>query len=255
MLTDVAWGQIQGNRKSQQDAVVCLSWPTGSHLLLLADGMGGHVGGEVASRTVVESFRDAFIQASDLGARDRLLAALQVSNFALFDRVTSEPDLEGMGTTLIAATIKGDALNWVSVGDSPMWLLRNHEFRRLNAIHTVGAVLDERVTLGQQSEYQETTGMNRSDLVEAVCGQDINWVDAPSSHFSLRPDDRLLLASDGVETCSNDVLREIADAEDGSSADIVEAILREVEKRAGPAQDNSTVIAVRLVVNGSRRSP
>lgn len=247
MEADVAWGQIQGERCSQQDAVACLAWPNGLHLLLLADGIGGNAGGDVASRTVVESFQNAFINAPDLTARDRLLSALQASNFALFDRITAEPELEGMGTTLISATLEGNALSWVSVGDSPMWLVRRREIRRLNAIHSVGAVLDERVKDGMMSADEAAAALDRSDLIEAVRGLDINLVDAPSSQFCLYPNDRLLLASDGVETCSNNVLQKIAGSDGRSSSEIVEAILFEVERQARPDQDNTTVIAVRLV--------
>lgn len=247
MEADVAWGQIQGDRQSQQDMVACLAWANGLHLLVLADGIGGYVGGEVASKTVVESFRDEFIKASDLDARDRMLNALQASNYALFDRVDAEPELAGMGTTLLAAVLEKNALSWVSVGDCSIFLVRDDEIRRLNTIHSVGAMLDERAEAGQLSAQEAASAPDRSHLLEAVFGEDISLVDAPSDRFDLLPTDRLLLASDGVETCSRDVLCRIARADDRDSSEIVDEILHAVEGTAKPGQDNATIIVVQMV--------
>ena len=246
MQVDVAWGQIQGTRDSQQDSVACLAWPNGLHLLVVADGIGGRDGGDVASGTVVSSFRAAFIAASKLPARERLLEALQVSNHALSDRIEAEPELAGMGTTIVAATVDGRALQWVSVGDSSLWLVRDREIRRLNANHSVGAMLDKQVRAGRSSPQEAASAPDRSHLLDAVMGRAIKLVDAPSDQFGLRPSDRLVLGSDGVETCSRDVLGEIAGIEGLDSAEIVDSILQEVEWSAKACQDNASVVVVQF---------
>ena len=246
MRADVAWGQIQGARPSQQDSAACLAWPNGLHLLLLADGIGGHEGGGTASRTVVESFRRGFTEAPDSAVRDRLMWALQVSNDAIYDRIEAEPELAGMGTTLIAAALNEDALRWVSVGDSAIWLVRDREIRRLNANHSVGAKLDKQVEDGLLSAEEAASSPERSQLLEAVLGQDIELIDAPLDRLRLRPRDSVVLASDGVETCRDDVLCDLAGSDDKDSSEIVEAILQEIELKANPWQDNATVIVVRL---------
>ena len=244
VAADIAWGQIQGQRESQQDRATCLSWPNGYHLLLLGDGIGGHAAGDAASTTVVESFRDAFVEARDPGSRERLLRALQAANLALFDRIEAEPHLAGMGTTLVAAVVDGNSLQWVSVGDSPLWLLRNGEVHRLNENHSIGGVLDRRAAAGEITVQEAAENAERSRLLEAVLGEDIKRVDAPPDPLPLQPGDLVVLASDGVETCSLEQLREIA-AGPSSSAGLVGAILQAVEAHTLPSQDNATVIVLR----------
>ncbi len=246
MRVDVAWGQIQGERLVQEDSAACLAWPHGLHLLVVADGIGGRTGGEVASTTVVDSFRRTFVEASELVARDRLLAALQASNYDLFDRIEADPELDGMGTTIVAACIDGGDLWWVSVGDSPLWLVRDGHIRRLNAKHTVGALLDQQVDVGMISSQQASAAPDRYQLVEAVLGDDINHVDAPSDSLYLRPKDHLLLATDGVETCDLDEIRDTTIQSWRAASDIAEAILERVEAKARPRQDNATIVVAQI---------
>ena len=129
LAADKAWGQIQAQRRSQQDLAACMSWPSGYRLMVLGDGMGGYAVGEIASGTVIENFRNAFVSGSELNPRERLFQALQASNYAIFDQSVVGPTLRGMGTTLLAAVVAADALHWVSVGDSPLL-----EFRLCRAI-------------------------------------------------------------------------------------------------------------------------
>ncbi len=244
VAADLAWGQIQGRRESQQDRAACLTWPNDYHLLLVGDGIGGHVGGDIASATVIDGFLEAFVSAGGLETRERLLRALQQANLALFDRVEAEPHLAGMGTTLLAAVVDGNWLQWVSVGDSLLWLLRDGEMRRLNQDHSIGGVLDRRAAAGEISAREAADSIERSRLLEAVLGEDIKRVDARVEPLRLRPGDLVVLASDGVETCSP---REHCDIASGrsSSAEVVSAILEAIEARALPSQDNATVIVFR----------
>ena len=244
MAAEVAWGQIQGRRESQQDRAACLSWPNGYHLLVLGDGIGGQVGGDTASATVIDSFCDAFVDIHVSDSRERLLKAFREANLALFHRIQDEPHLAGMGTTLLAVAVDADWLQWVSVGDSPLWLLRNGEMHRLNENHSVGGVLDERAAAGEIPIQEAAGSSNRSQLLEAVLGQDIEWVDAPKEPFQLQSGDFVVLASDGIETCSPRELCDIA-VDTASCADLVGAILQAVEAHALPSQDNATVIVLR----------
>lgn len=242
MGVDVAWDQIQGKRDSQQDSVACLAWPSGLHLFIVADGIGGAPGGDIASKTVVQGFRSSFVESSELTIRDRLLTSLQAANYDLFDRISVEPTLNGMGTTVLAVCLLESSLWWVSVGDSPCWLVRHGEVRRLNEQHTVGALLDKQVEHGALSTEEAAAAPNRPHLTDAVLGDDIRWIDAPSQAFPLLVGDRLMMATDGIETCSDDELRNIASNHQSTSADIVEAVLRQVEAMARPDQDNASLV-------------
>ncbi|MCY4532774.1 MAG: hypothetical protein OXC84_10670 [Gammaproteobacteria bacterium] len=73
---DLAWGQVQGRRQYQQDSATVVSWTDNRRLLLLGDGMGGHVAGDVASAIATGTFRETFISADELEIQDRLLRSL-----------------------------------------------------------------------------------------------------------------------------------------------------------------------------------
>ena len=93
---------------------------------VLADGMGGHTAGALASRMVCESFVAAFAGLN--GSRpERLLNALRSANDAIAAKVEANPVLSGMGSTLVAAVLSDDGVEWVSVGDSPLLLFRRGE--------------------------------------------------------------------------------------------------------------------------------
>ncbi len=243
---DVAWDQIQGKRESQQDCAVWVQIKPTQYLLVLADGLGGAVAGDVASSVAVRSFCEAYEMPSmpeEPGAR--LMAALQAANYAVHDRVVDEPDLAGMGTTLVAAVVNGYQLHWVSVGDSPMWLFRKGATRRLNANHSVAGVLAEQIAAGEITATEDELAPGRSQLLEAVQGQDIQFVDTPEIPEMLKPGDVVMLASDGVESCSLTELAE-AVASDDNAEGLVRRILAAVEARECTSQDNATLIAFRL---------
>ena len=241
----VAWGQIQGSRETQQDAAVCLSWSERSHLVVLADGVGGRIGGDVASGTVVSAFRGSFVNSPDLEPRTRLLVALQAANDALYDRSEAEPALAGMATTLVAVATAGSSLYWVSVGDSPLWLCRAGRLRRLNENHSVGCWVDSLAESGELSAEEAASVPGRGELLEALTGRDIRWLDAPANPLSLRLGDTVIVASDGVETCPGDAMIEILTAGRPSPSDVVEAILDDVEARGRAAQDNATLAVLK----------
>ena len=177
-VPDIAWRQIRGARAYQQDRAATVSVDGTQHLLVLADGMGGHTSGDIASDIVVRKFFHAWhdLEAPD-EIPDRLIFALQAANLAIYDRVMSEPELAGMGTTLVAAHVEGDRLHWISVGDSPLWLFQDGELARLNANHSVASLLDQQVADGEISAEEAVRSPERSHLLEAVTGNDIHLVD------------------------------------------------------------------------------
>ncbi len=239
---DIAWDQIQGRRKAQQDCAVCIPMDVSQHLLVLADGMGGHTAGDVASSVAVTSFCGAFEapgMPEDLN--ERLKAALEVANYAMHDRVAAAPELAGMGTTLVAAMVEGRELRWLSVGDSPLWLIRDRAIRRLNANHSVAGELAERVATGEMTAAEADLAPGRSLLLSALQGGDIDLVDIPEAPVRLEPGDVVIVASDGVETCSLDELIALVGAED-SAEDMVSRTLAEIEENQRVYQDNATLI-------------
>ena len=253
-LPDIAWDQVQGSRSTQQDCAICVPMERDRHLLVLADGMGGEIGGDIASSLAVRSFRAAFeAHGAPEDPGECLLAALKSANLALYDRVVAEPGLAGMGTTLIGAELADSELRWISVGDSPMWLCRDGELRRLNANHSVAGQLAEQVATGEITAEEASAAPGKSQLLEAVMGEDIRMVDAPEDPLPLLPGDVLLLASDGVETCPPHELADIManSGNESSALGLVDSILDAVEAHQYPFQDNATVIVARFPTNNT----
>ena len=117
--------QIQGDRPYQEDDFGCVNDrepndPTPDSLLLvLADGMGGHAGGAHASQTAIKAFIERY--RPDPGNEiDRLEESLEEANSQIKQATLSNPDLQGMGCTLVGALFMDEGLIWVSVGDSPV---------------------------------------------------------------------------------------------------------------------------------------
>ncbi|MAM71482.1 MAG: hypothetical protein CMP91_10105 [Gammaproteobacteria bacterium] len=251
LTTDSAWGQIIGSRKSQQDRAAIVSWPNGFSLHILADGMGGHVGGAEASQLVVSTFRESFVASEKEEIKDRFLEGLSAANLAVYEYVKQNPEMEGMGSTFLALIFDGNAVQWISVGDSPLWLYRQGKLSRLNENHSMAEELSKQVEQGLISAEEAATSPERSQLLEAVLGRDIKLVDLPDETFSVEAGDIFILASDGVETCSVEELQSLLAAEQGNSLSdaekLVEIILQKVTEHQRPSQDNSTLNIIRIL--------
>ena len=177
---------------------------------------------------------------------ERLMAALEAANYAIHDRVAAEPELIGMGTTLVAAVVEGHELRWVSVGDSPLWLVRSGEIRRLNANHSVAGELAEQVAAGEMTAAEAAEAPGRAMLFSALLGEYIDLVDIPEAPVRLEPGDVVMIASDGVETCGPDELIDIVCGGDDAAAELVDRVLAAVEDHEIDYQDNATLVVCRL---------
>ena len=127
----LGFGQSKGGRAYQEDDMrIVYGGADTDVLMILADGMGGHQGGAVASRLAVETFAEAF-EAAEGSVAARLRASLDAANAAVGRRADDDADCWGMGCTLVACVVTRDeSAHWVSVGDSPLWLLRGSGRRR-----------------------------------------------------------------------------------------------------------------------------
>ena len=245
MNAEVAAGQIQGHRESQQDAFSYTQWEANHYLLVLADGIGGASGGKMAADTVVNEFQEAFITHGDATIRERLIGALTSANEALANEKQRRLDLSDMGTTLVGTAIVNHHIYWVSVGDSPLWLIHDDQITRINEDHSIGGLLDMRARSGEISWSEAENSNQRNVLLSAVLGDEIRHVDAPIESSQFHPGDVLIAASDGVETCSPDEIIGIVNAGRPSAPDIVDAILEYVSEKDRPGQDNASLVVYR----------
>ena len=219
--------QHQGDRPYQEDSLAVKQLADGSVLAVLADGMGGHAGGAVASRIAV----DTAVAVVEKGAS--LAAALQAANASVGEKAASDPTLTNMGATFVAVAVSGDGMRWISVGDSPLYLVAGGKIERLNADHSMAPQIDALVERGLLSARQAASHPGRHTLREAVMGQPLSLIDEGSRR--LAPGARLLLCSDGVQSLDE---ASIATGAAGPVRALIEAVLA---VRA-PHQDNVTII-------------
>ena len=245
----VAGDRIAGSRSHQEDDFGVTGFggrdPDGCDLLMvLADGMGGHRGGAEASRLAVSAFVETFRRAAG-GVVARLRAALDEANAAV-GRRAAETRYTHMGCTLVASAVAGDgAAHWISVGDSPLWRLRAGDggMDRLNADHSMRPVLEGWVRTGRLSADEVDEG-SFHQLRSALTGEELHLVDEGAPPVRLGIGDRLVLASDGLETLSDDEIRRLGGG-NLTAAAIVSNLLAAVEAAGARAQDNATAVVYR----------
>ncbi len=157
-------------------------------LYAVADGMGGHRGGEVASSLALETVQGMFER-----REGSLAEQVAGANRAVFDRSQSDRRVSGMGTTLTAAQVDGNRVHLVHVGDSRAYLLRGNELTQITEDHTL---VHRMVMEGEISEEEAETHPHRSILTRAL-GVDQN-IQVDEGDLDVGSGDRLLLCTDGL---------------------------------------------------------
>jgi serine/threonine protein phosphatase PrpC len=222
-------------RSNNEDSVYA-----GARLLALADGMGGHAAGEVASQLVIAALAhlDDDEPGGDLLAK--LDSAIHSGNSAIAAQVEMEPDLEGMGTTLTAILFAGNRIGMAHVGDSRGYLMRDGELTQITKDDTFVQTLvdDGRITKEEAHSHPQ-----RSLIMRALTGHE---VEPTLTMREVRLGDRYLLCSDGLsDPVSDETIQDALKIPDVTeSADrLIELALR------GGGPDNVTVVVADVVDN------
>jgi len=220
-------------RANNEDSVYA-----GARLLALADGMGGHAAGEVASQLVIAALAhlDDDEPGGDLLAK--LDSAVRSGNSAIAAQVEMEPDLEGMGTTLTAILFAGNRLGLVHIGDSRGYLFRDGELTQITKDDTfVQTLVDEgRITAEEAHSHPQ-----RSLIMRALTGHE---VEPTLTMREARAGDRYLLCSDGL----SDPVSDETIAEALQIPDVAESAYRLIELALrGGGPDNVTVVVADVV--------
>ena len=239
----------QGGRPYQEDdcAIVRLHDEQGRDVLLavLADGMGGHAGGAVASDVATRSFVETF-RSNGAAVSERLQAALTAANESIAHRSDKEPGLMGMGCTLVGLIAGPERLDWISVGDSPLWLFSGGTLRRLNEDHSMTPLLQARVQRGEMTANAAAMHPSRNALRSAVVGEDIPLVDLAFMSLTPQPGDIVLLASDGLCSLQDAEIQQILKrSPDGDAEAIADGLIAAVDALGRSDQDNTTVVVLR----------
>lgn len=248
----IAYGLTDVGRQRQHNED-CFLVETESGLFLVADGMGGHAAGEIASKIAVESIFE-FIRHTEeedgtwphayddqFGrTTNRLLAALRIANNRVIDAMRRDARLRGMGTTVVASMLDGGVASIAHVGDSRAYLIRDAQLSRVTNDHSW---VYEQVQAGMLTEAEAENHPLRNVITRALGGGLTVVPDA--SEITLEPGDILLLCSDGLTGMvpEDDILRTVMEHDDLQTA--CETLIASANEHGGV--DNITAILVKAV--------
>lgn len=219
---------------------------TSRSLIAVADGMGGHAAGEVASRIAISTLaKESEVFANidfDLESADDLYAAApSLIDATIAEYAIENPELAGMGTTLSALFLRDGAVAALHIGDSRIYRLRGNAFEQLSTDHTV---IQELLDQGAITEADVATHPQRSVLTQVLMGDGRNQI--ALSIYEVKADDRFLLCSDGLTTALGD--KEIKAILKGKARGAaVDALVEGAYANGAP--DNVTVIVADVLGN------
>lgn len=220
----------------------------GNDLAIVADGMGGHEAGELASAATVASVVNAAKLATEADeVLTHLADAVITAGEYIADVVASNRELTGMGTTMTAVAVRGERLAVAHVGDSRAYLLRDGDFQQITKDHTFVQTL---VDAGEITKAEAAVHPRRNLMMRAIDG--IHAVDVDLSVREAKIGDRLLLCSDGL--CGVVAEEEIRIAL--SAPDLTSAVTELIDSAlAAGAPDNVTVVVADVIENSLEVDP
>jgi serine/threonine protein phosphatase PrpC len=251
---DVASGISQGARDYQEDAITA-DFPVGAEagFVVLADGMGGHAAGDVASKIVLTEvfselkFHYADVEAFEARAPEILRGVADLANETLRHHTRTHPETEGMGATLVVPALVENRLWWISVGDSPLFLYRGGKLTQLNEDHSMAPQIDFMVKSGLMDPEVAANHPDRNCLISVLMGTRIPKIDCPASPFELQAGDIVICASDGLQFMTNAQIEKVVGKyRKTRSTEIAERLLDELNRLDDPDQDNISFTIIKV---------
>ena len=225
-------------REVNQDYVYVSDLPVGKlpNLFIVADGMGGHKAGEYASRFTVEVVKDELAKSMEDGPEAMIRQAITSANQRLLETARQDSKLEGMGTTLVVATVIERTLYFANVGDSRLYLL-NHDIKQVSKDHSL---VQEMVRLGGIKQEDAKNHPDKNIITRAIGAKE--QVEVDFYEYRLKKGDIVLMCTDGLSNMVEDT--EILHIVKGSR-DIVEAVEGLINKaNENGGKDNIGIVAV-----------
>lgn len=213
-------------------------------LTIVADGMGGHASGEVASQMAVELISKIYYSDDERDAPEALKKAIEQANAEIFVTSMSDEKYFGMGTTIIALVLKNDKAFAAHVGDSRLYRLRGNRMELLTIDHSQVMELVKRGIIS----FEEARNHDDKNVILRAVGTQPKVEVEMSKVFAVKPEDQFLLCSDGLcDMLEDEEIRRIwVGATDVTAA--CEQLIEKAKKRGG--KDNITVGIVRVTNEG-----
>lgn len=248
---DIGQYSILGDRKSQQDAAV-FEWNGKSLLAVVCDGMGGMEGGEYASRIGVSALAEMMRCQPPEGidtAAEWMRRAFMDADSKIAALTNRRGERMNSGSTAVAVVIKENRMQWGSVGDSSIYMMRGEQFELLTRMHNYNLRLDEMVRNGEIDEQERSRQSVRGEALISYLGiGGLPLIDTTKLPITLQEEDIILLCSDGLyKSLDIEQIRVIIEESGGNMDIAAERLCREAYRLAIRKQDNTTVIAIRYI--------
>ncbi len=237
VLRLITWGKTdKGLVRKENEDQFCIEKDLG--LLAVADGMGGHASGEVASKMAVEILKDCLKKEGE-PFPDRLNSGVKLANKMIYEAAQSQPQLKGMGTTITAVQLNGNRLGIAHVGDSRIYLIRGGVIEQITDDHTI---VFEQVARGLMTREEAARSEMRNILSRAL--GIAPEVDVDIEELTVSEGDKLVLCSDGLSelVSDNEMLSEVQSSK--SPEKVCDELVNLANQRGG--DDNITVIVAFL---------
>ena len=230
---------IGRRRDMNQDYMYTSTTPVGSlpNLFVVADGMGGHNAGEYASRFTVDKVVEVISQNGQQEPVAAMKEALTEANSQLLEEAGADPSKSGMGTTVVAATVIGDLLHVANIGDSRLYVIDHEAIRQITRDHSL---VEEMVRLGEMDKAAAKVHPDKNIITRAIGVTRELAVDF--FEVKLRPEDMILLCSDGLTNMVEDEeIKEIV-LEQKNIVEKAEKLINTANENGG--KDTITVILI-----------
>lgn len=187
-------------RKMNQDTVFCSTEPVGKlpNLFLVADGMGGHKAGDLASKLTVDTVIDMVESLDEEDPITLMGKAIHRANEAVLGKAKEADEFSGMGTTVVVSCVKDDTLYVANVGDSRLYIV-NKEITQVTRDHSL---VEELVSLGQLDRKEAKNNKNKNIITRAIGGMKV--VMADYFEIKLSEGDKILMCTDGLTNMVED---------------------------------------------------
>ena len=248
MHFDIGLTSILGTRQEQQDELRCQQYDN-QLLAAVCDGMGGMSNGHLASLTAIRQLFQLFEQKSpEMSMIDFFLQSVDMLDESVYALRKYMEDDGIPGTTLVSAAISGNMLNWLSVGDSRMYIIRGKEIVRITTDHNYYLQLKQELENGDIShaEYREKLCQGET-LISYLGMGGIELMDRNTSPLPLQKDDIILLMSDGLYRSVSEQEMILIASPDLPAQEITDKLVLRSQNNSTNTQDNTSVIAIKML--------
>lgn len=243
MITAV-YSDVGKVRKVNEDSYFVSDFKDRCGYIIVADGMGGHNGGQIASRTAIDIIKNTLVVENLVGLsnekiEDCLNLCINEANKAVLSKSLNDEKLDGMGTTVVICVIIKDDVYIANVGDSRLYAVRKNNIAQITKDHSY---VQQLIDMGEITE-KEAENHPRKNVITRAVGCDIK-VEVDTYHYKAKKDDYILLCTDGLSNMVDNsvILKSITDSK--SLQDAVNTLGDIAINNGG--YDNITLVAVKF---------